>query len=190
MTGRSQGFVADIMKILQKYDLQHYLIMYMDTGDFPKEVAWKRLVRNTIHSYQVQRWKNEMVNTPELYFYSVIHHNFKPLDLWYVALRNPIFVRTIANAVNVISGDLPASVMSLVDIKDDGYHCQGCCRSIIDSVAYHYMTECPIVIQEREGMWDLLHDRLPVQVCAQLLNSDEEKIYCNLFSADLVANGQ
>ena len=178
MTGRSQGFVADIVKILQKYDLQHYLIMYnMDTGDFPKEFAWKRLVRNTIHSYQVQRWKNEMVNTPELYFYSVIHHNFKLLDLWYVALRNPIFLRTIANAVNVINGNLPAAVMCPVDIKDDGYHCQGCCRSIIDSVAYHYMMECPIVIQERERMWDLLHDRLPVQVCAQLLNGDEETIY-------------
>ncbi len=111
-----------------------------------------------------------------------------PLDLWYVALRNPIFVRTIANTV--ISGNLPAAVMSLVDIKDDGYHCQGCCRSTIDSVAYQCMMECPIVIQERERMWDLLHDRLPVQVCAQLLNGDEESIYFNLFSADLVANEQ
>ncbi len=54
----------------------------------------------------------------------------------------------------------------------------------------NYMMECPIVIQEREHMWDLLHDRLPVQVCAQLLNGHEETIYCNLFSADLVANEQ
>ena len=163
---RNQGIVANIVEILQKYDLQHYLAMYKDTGEFPQEFVWKRLLRNTIHSDQVQRWKTEMANTPELYFYSVIHRNFKPLDLWYAALRNPIFVKTIANAVNAISGNVPAAVMSLVDINDDGYYCQGCCRSSIDSVVYHYMMKCPTVSQERERMWDLLQDRRPVQVCA------------------------
>ena len=68
----------------------------MNTGDFPQEFVWKRLVRNTIYLDQVQRWKIEMVNTTELYCYSVIDHNFKPFNLWYTALRNPIFVKTIA----------------------------------------------------------------------------------------------
>lgn len=97
-------------------------------------------------------------------------------------------MKTIANAVNAISGNVPAAVMSLVDINDDGFHCQGCCRSTIDSVVYHYMIECPIVSEEREHMWDLLQDRLPVQICAQLLNGDDESIYCNLFRADLLVN--
>ena len=70
---------------------------------------------------------------------------------------------TIANAVNAISGNVPAAVMSLVDINDDGYYCQGCFRNSIDSVVYHFMMECPTVSQERERMWDLLQDRLPVQ---------------------------
>ena len=78
------------------------------------------------------------------------------------------------NAVNAISGNVPAAVTSLVDINDDGYHCQGCCRSSIDSVVYHYMMECPTVFEERERMCDLLQDRLPVQVCAQLLNANDE----------------
>lgn len=190
VVGRNEGFVANIVEILQKYDLQHYLMTYMDTGEFPKESVWKRLVRNTIHLDQVQRWKTEVANTPELYFYSAIHHSFKPLDLRYAALRNPIFVKTIANAVNAISGNVPAAVMSLLDINDDGYYCKGCCRSAIDSVTYHYMMECPIVSQERERMWDFLQDRFPVQICAQLLNSDDESIYCNLFTADLLVEEQ
>ena len=185
----SQGFVADVVKILQKYNLQCYLMKYIDTGDFPSELFWKRLVRNTIQSDQVQRWQAKMTSTPELYYYSIIHHNFKPLDLWYTALRNPIFVRLIANAVNVISDNVPVAVMSLVDAKEDGYYCQGCCSSI-NNIAYHYMIECPIVSQEREYMWDLLHDRLPVQVCAQLLNGDDESIFCNLFNADILTNEQ
>ena len=41
-------------------------------------------------------------------------------------------------------------------------------------IVYHYMMECPTVFQERERMWDLLPDRLPVQVCAQLLNGNDE----------------
>ena len=167
VVSRNQGLVASIVEILPKYDLQYYLMMYMDTGDFPQEFVWKRLVRNTIYLDQVQRWKTEMANTSELYFYSVIHRNFTPLDLWYAALRNPIFVETIVNAVNAISANVPAAVMSLVDINDDGYHYQGCCRSTINSVVYHYMMECPIVSQERERMWDLLQTRLPVQVCVQ-----------------------
>ena len=50
VVGRNQGFVANIVEILQKYDLQHYLTMYMDTREFPQEFVWKRLVRNTIYS--------------------------------------------------------------------------------------------------------------------------------------------
>ena len=106
-------------------------MMYIDTADFPQEFVRKRMIRDTIYLDQVQRWKTEMANTPELYFYSFIHHNFKPSDLWYAALRNPIFVKTIANAVNAISGNVPAAVMSLVNINDDGYHCQGCCRDLL-----------------------------------------------------------
>ena len=99
--------------------------MYIDTGEFLQEFVWKRLVRNTIYLDQVQRWKTEMPNTPELYFHSVIHQNFKKLDLWYAALRNPIFVKTIANAVYAISCNVPTAVMSLANINDDGYHCPG-----------------------------------------------------------------
>ena len=152
MVGCNEEFVANIVEILQKYDLQHYLLTYMVTKEFPKESVWKQLVRNTIHLDQVQRWKTEMANTPELYFYSVIHHSFKLLDLWYAALRNPIFVKTIANGVNAVSRNVPAAVMSLVDINDDGYYDKGCCRSAIDSVTYHYMMECLIVSQDRERM--------------------------------------
>ena len=67
---------------------------------------------------------------------------------------------------------------------------QGCCRSSIDSVVYYYMMECPTVSQERLRMWDLLQDKLPVQVCAQLLNGGDESIYCTLFTADLLVNEQ
>ena len=145
---RNEGFVANVVEILQKNDLQHHLMTYMDTREFPRESVWKRLVRNTIHLDQIQRWKTVMANTPELYFYRVIHHSFKPLDLWYAALRNPTFVKTIANAVNAISGNVPAAVMSLVDINDDGHYCKGCSRSAIHDVTYHYMMECPIVSQD------------------------------------------
>ena len=37
VVGRNQGFLANIAEILQKYGLQHYLTMYLDTGDFPQE---------------------------------------------------------------------------------------------------------------------------------------------------------
>ncbi len=38
VTGRSQGFVADIVKLLQTYDLQHYLICIRTLVIFPKNL--------------------------------------------------------------------------------------------------------------------------------------------------------
>ena len=46
--------------------------------------------------------------------------------------------------------------------------------------------DCPITVAERTKMWDLLQDRLPIQICAQLFNEEESVIYGNFFNANLV----
>ena len=42
------------------------------------------------------------------------------------------------------------------------------------------------MVAERAKMWDLLQDRLPIQICAELFNEEENVTYSNFFNANLV----
>lgn len=42
------------------------------------------------------------------------------------------------------------------------------------------------MVAERAKMWDLLQDRLPIHICAELFNEEESVTYSNFFNANLV----
>ena len=56
-------------------------------------------------------------------------------------------------------------------------------REKLTDISNHFIMDCPKTTAERNKLWDLLQDRLPVTVSAQLFNNDEGLIYTNMFSA-------
>ena len=50
------GYFKDIFCVLTKYNLVETVHSYMDTGQFPLKLAWKRLVNQRIKMNQESLW--------------------------------------------------------------------------------------------------------------------------------------
>ena len=176
-----QGYNVHIFQVFQKYHLEDYLTIYVESGHFPVEQCWKNIVRTAIHSHQCELWRRGIDLKPELENYSFIHNELKPLELWCVALRNPTFLKAIANAVNIVSGNVPSAVMMKVSRGETDFTCNFCNKHFVD-IPYHFVMHCAATMAEREKLWDLLQYRLPTSICGQLFNADDKTIYHNFFS--------
>ena len=175
-----QGYIVDIFKVLTKYHLEEYMVIYIESGHFPTEQSWKNTVKSAIHCHQIEIWRAGIASKPELKHYGLVHSELKPLELWAVAMRNPIFLKAIANAVNVLSGNVPSTVMSKISRRETDFRCNLCGR-IFEDISYHFIMDCVRMVDERNKLWDVLFDRLPTNVCAQLFGGDDKTIYCNFF---------
>ena len=100
-------------------------------------------------------------------------------------MRNPIFLKAIVNAVNVLSGNyVPSTVMSRISRRETDFRCNLRGR-IFEDISYHFIMDCVGTVAERNELWDVLFDRLPTNVCAQLFGGDDKTIYCNFFSGKI-----
>ena len=127
-------------------------------------------------------WRAGILTKPELKLYSLVHNDLTVLELWYVAFRHPLLLKAITNMVNILCGNIPSEVMSAVDGSNMEYNCKHCSKRLSD-ISYHLIMDCPATVVERTKLWDLLQDRLPTDICAQLFNSEDEVIYC--FSSEI-----
>ena len=50
--------------------------------------------------------------------------------------------------------------------------------------------DCAAVTEERAKLWDLLQDKLPLQICARLFNQADYDIYRDFFSGLVIDGGQ
>ena len=165
-----------------------YRFDYLDHGYFPTKCnCMEGIVKKVINQTQIDNWKASVLMKPDFKLYSTVHTEFKSLNLWSSASRHPLFLKAISNMVNIFCGNVPSAVLSAVNSLDTGYNCKQCGKSLTD-ISNHFIMDCPITTAERNKLWDLLQDRLPVTVCAQLFNNDEGSIYTNLFSGNIINN--
>ena len=58
--GKQKGYIPDIFEILKKYDLLQFIVNYINSGIFPNKLVWKRLVKNSIYTYESSAWLQRM----------------------------------------------------------------------------------------------------------------------------------
>ena len=46
---RQEGFIPDIVRLLEKYELSDILSTYVENGTFPTSYAWKRLLKSKLY---------------------------------------------------------------------------------------------------------------------------------------------
>ncbi len=126
-------------------------------------------------------WRSGIDSKPELEIYGKVHQALEPLVWWETAMRNPRALAEISNALNVLNGNVPSLHMER-DVAD--------CDEL-NNIAYHFIMDCAAVTEERAKLWDLLQDKLPLQICARLFNQADYDIYRDFFSGlviDLAAS--
>ena len=61
-----QGYVPDILKILDKYNFKSYLDIYFNNGYFPNKCNWKNIVKKQVQGLQTDMWRAGILTKPEL----------------------------------------------------------------------------------------------------------------------------
>ena len=54
---QSVGYIPDICRIAQKYDLTDYILTYVESADFPSKFQWKKVINENV----VIRTQNNML---------------------------------------------------------------------------------------------------------------------------------
>ena len=60
IAARVSGFIPDIVRILEKYDLLEYLESYRISANFPYKGIWKNLVKTHTTSFENTEWKRRL----------------------------------------------------------------------------------------------------------------------------------
>ena len=180
--GSALGFVPDIIRILRKYNLYWYLDEYLANCVFPSKSEWRKIVVDSLNTYENERWKDEMLKKPILARLWRMHQGLKPIMLWEVAKRNPKCRAPIAHLVNLLCGNVPQTFVNATD----EYVCLLCKRNFHE-VSYHFIVECPLTTQARDELWNSLTDELPIEIACCLNNLDDADVYDILLSGNHVS---
>jgi hypothetical protein len=179
----SVGYVADIVEVLGKYELYHYLEDYIKTGMFPNKRSWRNYVVKAIDEHETECWKDKMQCRPNLKHLRENHQKLQPIVHWEVAMCYPKDREILSNLVNVLVGNVPSIVMKAVEDHETHYICSLCNKQLYD-VPYHFIMDCQRTSQERDKLWDSLTDQLSIQEICYLYNLCEVDVYSTLLSGN------
>ena len=88
-TTKTFGFIPDIQRVLDKYDLSHYLEQFAEETTFPNKKTWKRLVKSRVHDVECQEWSARMALCNDFARFRDIHSDLTTANMWRVAKERP-----------------------------------------------------------------------------------------------------
>ena len=69
------GFIPDLVRIFEKYNLVHFLKYFIDEKYFPSKNEWQKIVICKLHQFQVCKWREGIARKAEICHYQNIHTN-------------------------------------------------------------------------------------------------------------------
>ena len=76
------GFVLDICQILRKYNLECYLNTYIQTLVFPTKSQWKRIVSESVSSYEQSQWNIRVSSDNDFERFKIIHTEMRVAGIY------------------------------------------------------------------------------------------------------------
>lgn len=155
LMSKNQGFLPDILRILDKYSISYVFGSYIESGSFMTKNAWKKFIRHTINNF----YRNDLMSrlTPVNSYNRIlkIHVDitFGPHVLWKLSKDCPRFKNMVQVAIRFLgmlfSGKWPRK-------------CCNCDENIL-SETEHLLLYCPKTDSFRKVLWHRLFGRFGVQ---------------------------
>lgn len=101
-----------------------------------------------------------------------------------MAKRYPFDLNSLVNLVNLLCGNVPATLTSAVIEEEDHYTCKICYKLFLD-VGCRF-TECTGTNPERNSLWQHLIDHLPIRECCYLFCMAEDEHYDGLIGGEML----
>ncbi|KAK6186686.1 hypothetical protein SNE40_005971 [Patella caerulea] len=99
-TKHQKGFIPDVWRIINKYNLNQYMSMFLQNRVFLGYCSWKRIVKQAVTAKECNDWKLRMSLHNDFRLFSQIQSELSPHPVFSVWMRDPslkvacrIFVR-------------------------------------------------------------------------------------------------
>ncbi len=164
-TVRHTGFMQDISRILDKYELYTYLSQYISDGSFPDKDKWKNIVNQAVSSYSERLYLGQTENDKELTLFRTLKPcMLEPSRIWVIAQCMPKWSLELYQL---------AYVAVCWHIRYSVKDCHSCEQYVDDgNIIVHAAFSCNFTEIARERMWDNISNRLEVTTSCFLHNLD------------------
>ena len=79
------GFIPDIYKAAEKYNITDYIVNFANTGSFPSKKLWSVIVNQNINASEETWWSYRISCDNDFYMFRHIHSAIKPHKAWTIA---------------------------------------------------------------------------------------------------------
>ena len=158
-----KGYIPDIFKIMEKYDLTEYFNNYVKTNTFPSKIRWKHLVKRRIHDKEISSWKTRL-SAPEFDRFRLLHTEYSPHVLWISSKENRSYLAASISCVHMIANIVGNPFCNPVSCPK--------CSTNYDNVVDHCIHDCLFLNLDRSRLWYSIQ-QLNSDVCTYLRSLDK-----------------
>ena len=141
------GFIPDVYKLLQKYDLLAYLQAYLEDGQFPPRRQWKSIVGRSVE----RRARDDLTRRLQASDQWGVTVNVIERDncspLWRVAKDNPRLLGMCKTILNSIGNIVSRQFLQVCEL----------CNFHTDNLTVHKMCHCHVLERRRRCVWTCLY---------------------------------
>ena len=138
-----EGYIPDIINILEKYELKNYFDDYIKNNNFPSKSSWKRLVRCRIQEKEVSAWLNR-TSAPEFDRFRRLHTDYSPHNLWISSKENLHVLSQSISCIQMTARTADNVLSPLSCLR---------CNCNYNNIVDHCIHDCSFVAQERLNLW-------------------------------------
>ena len=141
-TTKNVGFIPDVLRILQKYELLDYMRILIAKGEFPSKFRWKCICRQSIKSREEQALAQRFNASEDFCLYKLIQPDLCPSNLWITARLRPRALNSFFFAAYICTLSQPL-------VNSTCRHC----FAIVDEERIHILFNCTETYTLRATYW-------------------------------------
>jgi len=157
------SITADLLQIVDQYNLMEYVHGYLAGGVFPGKREWKAIVNEQICARQQRQWQDGLISKNACR-YLAVQPLLKPNILYSIIKHHKSQMHNIMILVKMLS----------IPDKCDPVKCTVCDKIFTDYVE-HVFTRCEKVIVQRNELWDNMLNAFGVETEVELFSKTEEQ---------------
>lgn len=163
------GFIPDIIKIVQEFDLFDYIADFLINGNFPSKRRWKDIVKSAVYGKDQNDWVDKINKKSELKFFLPCHPligTSKWYELWYYS---PSHSKKITDVIRLLCGSLTVKNDRFGNAGTLAATCSACGNNFTNPI-HHALLFCRKTEHARENWWLWITDHLPISI-SHIFNS-------------------
>lgn len=166
LTRTQQGFIPDILSILQKYNITHHFCDWLHSGSFPSKHSWKTIVRSTVNSLFYQQRYARTSTDPDFRIFNLVFQCSNPHTIWsYADDTNEILRLKFTCKLLVSTAD--SCVLQMCSL----------CGSYFTNLFSHAACSCYGLSDFHNDWWNDVSNNFDINLGAELCSLTENELF-------------